>query len=129
MLWLEAPRSNLKFVSAVSVAPGVKMSTNRLRKSRLFPRQVSDVGAFIFVVLMMPATYIYETSVVMPAIYQEDSSSSTFYLHNVVGLFLLVNLVGNFLGLWLTDTSARFIVLPSIIKVRVEGSPQEAVHR
>ena len=40
-----------------------------MRKNKLFPRQVSDVGAFLFVVLMMPATYIYETSVVVPAIY------------------------------------------------------------
>ena len=42
---------------------------NRMRKNKLFPRQVSDIGAFLFVVLMMPATYIYETAVVVPAIY------------------------------------------------------------
>ena len=42
---------------------------NRMRKNKLFPRQVSDIGAFLFVVLMMPTTYIYETSIVVPAIY------------------------------------------------------------
>ena len=42
---------------------------NRMRKNKLFPRQVSDIGAFLFVVIMMPATYIYETAIVVPAIY------------------------------------------------------------
>ena len=50
---------------------------NRMRKNKLFPRQVSDIGAFLFVVLMMPATYIYETSVVVPKIY---SSGTNIYL-------------------------------------------------
>ena len=49
---------------------------NRMRKNKLFPRQVSDIGAFLFVVLMMPATYIYETAIVVPAIY---SSGIKFY--------------------------------------------------
>ena len=35
----------------------------RLRKHRLFPRQISDAGAFIFVTLMIPFTYIYEVQV------------------------------------------------------------------
>ena len=125
---------------------------NRMRKNKLFPRQVSDIGAFLFVVIMMPATYIYETAIVVPAIYSSGifhaldlisrASSSllkfcidyrqgpyinipfhvlapyAYYVHNAVGLFFLVNLIGNFLGLWLTDTSTRFIVLPSVIKVR-----------
>ena len=40
-----------------------------MRKNKLCPRQVSDIGAFLFVVIMMPATYIYETAIVVPAIY------------------------------------------------------------
>ena len=125
---------------------------NRMRKNKLFPRQVSDIGAFLFVVIMMPATYIYETAIVVPAIYSSGIFSRVrfnfqgckflvkiwidyrqdlclnrqfhilapyaYYVHNAVGLFFLVNLIGNFLGLWLTDTSTRFIVLPSVIKVR-----------
>lgn len=87
---------------------------NRMRKNKLFPRQVSDIGAFLFVVIMMPATYIYETAIVVPEIY--SSAPYAYYVHNAVGLFFLVNLIGNFLGLWLTDTSTRFIVLPSVIK-------------
>ena len=34
----------------------------RLRKAKLLPQQVSDLGAFIFVVLMIPVTYIWEVS-------------------------------------------------------------------
>ena len=84
------------------------------RKSKLFPRQVSDIGAFIFVCIMMPATYLYEASLVIPSIYRDAYSS--LIMHNLVGFFLLFNLIGNFIGLWLTDTSTRFIVLPSVIK-------------
>ena len=126
------------------------------RKSKLFPRQVSDVGAFIFVWVMIPATYMYETQLVVPSLYKDDYTS--LILHNIFGLFLLFNLLGNFIGkyteksllkkkivkfcsckscsyqkslsfwrifftfknlfvgLWLTDTSTRFVVLPSVIK-------------
>lgn len=84
------------------------------RKNKLFPRQVSDIGAFIFVCIMMPATYLYEASLVIPSIYRDEYSS--LVMHNLVGFFLLFNLVGNFIGLWLTDTSTRFVVLPSVIK-------------
>ena len=66
------------------------------RKSKLFPRQVSDVGAFIFVWVMIPATYMYETQLVVPSLYKDDYTS--LILHNIFGLFLLFNLLGNFIG-------------------------------
>ena len=34
----------------------------RLRKNKLLPQQVSDLGAFLFVVTMIPVTYIWEVS-------------------------------------------------------------------
>ena len=51
---------------------------NRMRKNRLFPRQVSDIGAFLFVVIMMPATYIYETAIVIPSLYDEGKKTLVF---------------------------------------------------
>lgn len=87
----------------------------RLRKNGLFPKQLSDVGAFTFVVCMIPTTYIYEVHVVLPALY--NTSPISYIIHMVIGAFLLLNLVGNFLGLWLTDTSTRYVVLPSSIHV------------
>ena len=132
-----------------------KAKMNRIRKTRLFPRQVSDIGAFLFVIIMMPATYIYEVSqhvmyknvlkvitiqiraldktvkavvysfqvtVVVPSIFSSDSDWASYAFHMCVGAFFLLNLVGNYLGLWLTDTSTRFIVLPSVIKVEKQLS-------
>ena len=86
------------------------------RKGHLFPRQVSDIGAFIFVCVMIPVTYMYETGLVLRHLYYRDAYT-TYILHMVMGVFLLFNLLGNFIGLWLTDTSTRFVVLPSVIKV------------
>ena len=86
------------------------------RKGHLFPRQVSDIGAFIFVCVMIPVTYMYETGLVLQHLYYRDAYT-TYILHMVMGVFLLFNLLGNFIGLWLTDTSTRFVVLPSVIKV------------
>ena len=77
---------------------------------------MSDVGAFLFVLIMIPVTYIYEVNLVLPNLYQD--SYFGWVCHNMMGAFLLINLVGNFLGLWLTDTSTRFVVLPSAIHVR-----------
>jgi len=73
----------------------------RLRKSKLLPQQVSDLGAFIFVTLMIPVTYIWEVAVVSQSIFPRDSI--TWYLHMVFGLVVVTNIIGNFLGLWLVD--------------------------
>ena len=86
------------------------------RKGNLFPKQVSDIGAFIFVCIMIPATYMYETILVLRNLYYQDAYVS-YLLHMTIGFFLLFNLLGNYIGLWLTDTSTRFVVLPSVIKV------------
>jgi len=56
----------------------------RLRKSKLLPQQVSDLGAFIFVTLMIPVTYIWEVAVVSQSVFAKDSIS--WYLHMVFGL-------------------------------------------
>ena len=77
----------------------------RLRKSKLLPQQVSDLGAFIFVTLMIPVTYIWEVSIEKPhliasfqfglfkvavvsqSIFPRDSI--TWYLHMMFGLVRL----------------------------------------
>ena len=82
-----------------------------VRRSRLFPRQVSDVGAFLFVCVMIPSTFVYEVHLVLPVLYAEGPAR--FYLHGALGFFLLFNIVGNFVGLWLTDTSTRHVFLPT----------------
>ena len=59
---------------------------------------------------------MYETILVLRQLYYKDAYGS-YLFHMVIGFFLLFNLLGNFIGLWLTDTSTRFVVLPSVIKV------------
>jgi len=83
----------------------------RLRKTRLLPQQVSDLGAFFFVVVMIPLTYVWEVTVVCQSIFSAESL--TWYLHMLVGLVAVINITGNFVGLWLVDTSTRHIVIPS----------------
>jgi len=83
----------------------------RLRKNRLLPQQMSDLGAFVFVSLMIPLTYLWEIFFVTPELYSEDTF--TWYLHMLFGLVVFVNIAGNFLGLWLVDTSTRHIIVPS----------------
>ena len=95
------------------------MSSFPRRRQRIFPRQVSDAGAFIFVTLMIPATFVYETRVVLPALYPAEWSPWRA-AHVALGAFLLLNIVGNFVGLWLTDTSTRHIILPSVIRQKWE---------
>ena len=76
----------------------------RLRKSKLLPQQVSDLGAFIFVTMMIPVTYIwevcdlfisatfcnynsyssYQVAVVSQSLFPKDSV--TWYIHMLFGL-------------------------------------------
>lgn len=70
----------------------------RLRKNKILPQQVSDLGAFIFVVTMIPTTYIWEVAVVSRSIFAQDGYY--WYIHMVLGVVMVVNVTGNFLGLW-----------------------------
>ena len=55
----------------------------RFRRQRIFPKQISDIGAFVFVVTMIPSTYVFEAQVVVPELYR--GSPVRFYAHLVVG--------------------------------------------
>jgi len=41
----------------------------RLRKNKVLPQQVSDFGAFLFVVSMIPLTYVWEVSAVSRSVF------------------------------------------------------------
>ncbi len=78
----------------------------RLRQGRVFPREVSDVAAFSFINTLVPLSFVYETQVVLHSLYSRSNSSQVFYyLHLGVGTYLISSIVGNYVGLWLTDTS------------------------
>ena len=76
----------------------------RLRKSKLLPQQVSDLGAFIFVVAMIPVslelahfrkifvyflmyqvTYLWEVIVVSPALFPEQEQVTKCYHDSTLG--------------------------------------------
>jgi len=82
----------------------------RYRKS-VMPRQMSDLGAFIFVTCMIPLTYIWEVYFITPELYKGEVGR--WYVHMTLGFIIVTNIVGNFVGLWLVDTSTRHIVIPS----------------
>jgi len=83
----------------------------RLRKKKLLPGQLSDVGAFLFVCFMIPFTFLWEIFYVTPDLYKDEEES--WWIHVFIGTFMFVNITGNFLGLWLVDTSTRHIMVPS----------------
>jgi len=69
------------------------------------------MGAFVFVSCMIPGSYIWEILYITPDVYPTDSY--TWYMHMTMGILIFINILGNFLGLWLVDTSTRHIVVPS----------------
>jgi len=83
----------------------------RLRKNKLLPQQISDLGAFVFISFMIPITYIWEVTVIVPSLYTE--ACLAWFVHVAVGTLVLINVVGNFMGLWLVDTSTRFLMIPT----------------
>ena len=76
----------------------------RLRKNKLLPQQVSDLGAFLFVVTMIPVTYIWEVRKILKTdslcnrskthMLSNFLSSSSFYLQVVVVSRALFSLDG-----------------------------------
>jgi len=60
---------------------------------------------------MIPFTFLWEIFFITPELYKEGGE--IWYFHVVLGTIMLVNIAGNFLGLWLVDTSTRHIVVPS----------------
>lgn len=75
-----------------------------LRRSFL-PKIASESVALGFVLFIIPAIYIFEMSVVLPAVFGERYLWQ--YFHSVCGTFVMFNLVGNLVAVVLVDTSSR----------------------
>lgn len=74
-------------------------------RDRVIPKIISELVALGFVLFIIPAIYIFELSVVLPALY----NGFWLYFHSAVGTFVMFNLVGNLIGVILVDTSAKQI--------------------
>jgi palmitoyltransferase len=80
-------------------------------RSKLYPRALVDWSASVFFVIMIPLTYWFEVFVVLPMYYAENPTC--YACHSVFATYLLVNVVGNMVAVFLIDSSVRGVVLPS----------------
>jgi len=94
----------------------------RLRKTKLLPQQVSDLGAFIFVVAMIPVTYLWEVLVVSPALFPDQQQALGWVLHMAFGLLVVVNIAGNFGGgknvTWIKSSIVYLLVFKLMVYER-----------
>ena len=82
-------------------------------RDRVIPKIVSELVALGFVLFIIPAIYIFELAVVLPAVYDGKKEFDTFwlYFHSACGTFVMFNVVGNLIGVILVDTSAKHIIV------------------
>jgi len=71
-------------------------------RRKLLPSHLSDMTAFLCIIAAIIATFAFEVFLVIPTLYNERAAKRT---HQGLGFLLFSNVAGNFLGLWLTDTS------------------------
>ncbi|XP_071548172.1 probable palmitoyltransferase ZDHHC24 [Panulirus ornatus] len=82
----------------------------RFRK-RLMPRTFADLSAMVFMSFAIPAVYWFEVYVVAPTVYNQTLN----VLHTIVGTYIVINIIGNFLAVIIVDTSTQGLLLPSQI--------------
>ena len=81
----------------------------RLRKTKVLPQQVSDFGAFLFVVSMIPLTYVWEVAAVSKSVFSPEGY--VWYIHMLFGV-VRISLRPVFLTLTLLHV--RFWLLTSL---------------
>ncbi|XP_049786540.1 probable palmitoyltransferase ZDHHC24 [Schistocerca cancellata] len=82
----------------------------KIRK-RILPRVASDLGAFLFVLFIIPVTYYFELFIVLPALHSVWSFWYT--LHFICATYVMVNVTSNFVAVVVVDTSLQNIVTAS----------------
>lgn len=84
----------------------------KTRKSFL-PHGITDIGSTMFLGICIPAVYIFEILIVLPAFF--EPGTFLYILHIVLGTFLLFNVATNKIAMILRDTSIKgeTLVAPS----------------
>lgn len=77
----------------------------RIRSLREIPQSPADVGCLIFLLSFVPATFIFELCIVMPAFH--ESGSIMFILTWLGGVYVVYNIMGNYIACILEDPSIR----------------------
>jgi palmitoyltransferase len=80
----------------------------RIRKN-ILPKTVSDFAATLFLLGAIPVTFWFEVWIVLPTIHMPGSF---FYIfHTVAALYLMANIVANFMAVTMCDTSIKHEIL------------------
>ena len=81
-------------------------------RDRVIPKIVSELVALGFVLFIIPAIYIFELAVVLPAVYDGKKEFDTFwlYFHSACGTFVMFNVVGNLIGVILVFYKSHLII-------------------
>lgn len=90
-------------------------------RGNLLPRSLIDLLPFAFLITIIPITYWFEIWVALPGLYSFQTDTSTYCILFTIGHFLLLNIVGNLLGVVMTDTSIRGRTMPSVGSPSAEG--------
>lgn len=82
-------------------------------RDRVLPKILSELVALGFVFFIIPAIYIFELAVVLPAVYdgKKEFDKFWFYFHSTCGTYVMFNVVGNLIGVILVDTSAKHLIV------------------
>ncbi|KAG4066973.1 hypothetical protein HA402_007721 [Bradysia odoriphaga] len=76
----------------------------KIRKS-ILPHGLSDMGSTVFLAICIPAVFIFEIVIILPAFF--EPGTLMYILHIVLGTFLLFNVTANKITMMLCDTSIK----------------------
>ncbi|CAG2111871.1 unnamed protein product [Medioppia subpectinata] len=85
-----------------------------MRFSKLKPKNISDAFGTWFLVLAVVSTFIFEVKMVLPKVHSIDATVN--YLHIIVGLFIVLNIISNLFWLMTVENSTVGLMLPSALR-------------
>ena len=77
----------------------------RIRSLREIPQSPADLGCLMFLLSFVPACFIFELCIVMPAFH--EPGSIMFILTWLGGVYVVYNIMGNYIACILEDPSVR----------------------
>ena len=80
-------------------------------RQQFLPRLISETIALGFVFFILPAIYIFELSIAIPAFYAKETGSWWPCIHSILGTYVMFNLLGNLIGAVFVDTSFKGAVI------------------
>lgn len=69
----------------------------------IIPKTIGDIATTSFLAVIIPTIYWYELWVILPDCH--EIHSKLYYFHQIIGTFILFNVVSNMLAIMISDTS------------------------